>query len=263
MKIAKYLVLPLALLILSGCAPRQKNVKNTAGDNAPPSKVLPYIKGTGISMLNQSVTSPSGEIISLIPSQENRLTVLSLWCPSCFKGSNAQLQELIKLNQAYAERGVRIIVIAYDTPSKELTEAIKNMKLLFEMGTGNQPLYDALQMKCIPATYYMDSAGAVIKTVEGFEALEEMSADIEELVRTYASEDSGADISGLNGSQTGSDASAAGDSAAPGSSAPAAKAPGSGSKNSAVFYSSDDGAGDKEDNKNMPATESEPARTQR
>lgn len=187
MKIAKYLVLPMALLVLGACTPKPQG--RAIGDDISASTTLPYIKGTGISMLNQTVTAPAGQTISLIPSNKYRLTVLSLWCPSCFNGSNAQLQELIKLHQAYADRGVRIIVIAYDTPSKELSEAIKNMGIAFEMGTGNRTLFEALQMKSIPTTYYMDSAGTVIKRVEGFEAFEEMNEDIEELVKNYATEE--------------------------------------------------------------------------
>ena len=217
MKIAKYLVLPMALLILGGCTP--KNEGRPIGEDIPASTSLPYIKGTGISMLNQTVTAPSGETISLIPSNKNHLTVLSLWCPSCFNGSNAQLQELIKLHQEYAERGVRIIVIAYDTPSKELKEAIKNMGITFEMGTGNRTLYEALQIKSIPTTYYMDSAGTVIKTVEGFEAVEEMTVDIDELVQNYAADDADTQSSEVSASPAPSpiSASQAGSSTAEGS----------------------------------------------
>ena len=201
MKIAKLAILPLTLLLLSGCSPQAQTPEAgeapdaAASASASPSARIPYIKGTGVSLLNQTVTAPSGESISLIPSNKYPLTLISVWSPSIFNGSNSQLKELIKLHQAYGPRGLRIIVAAYETPSKEITEAIKNMQIPFEMGTGNHTLFDALQMKSIPTTWYLDSAGAVVKTVEGFEAVEEMSADIEELVKSLASSEPVSDAS--------------------------------------------------------------------
>lgn len=181
MKIVKLAVLPLALLMLGGCTPKETPVSTPT----PTVTTLPYIKGTGISLLNQSITAPTGETISLIPSNADHLTVISLWCPSCFNGSHAQLQELANLHCALGKHGVRVVVVAYDTPSQEISEAIKNMGLTLDIGTGNKPLYNALNITSIPTTWYVDSAGTIVKTVEGFEGLEEMYADIEEISRSF------------------------------------------------------------------------------
>ncbi len=190
MNFSKALVISLALFGAIGCTPNQDNAERGQTSSNPQAQVaVPYLKGTGKSMLNQTVTSPQGQAVSLIPSHEQHLTVLSLWCPAWFNGSNVQLQQLVKLHQEFAARGVRIIVIAYDTPTKEISEAIKNMGITFEIGTGNTTLYDALEMRSIPTTWYLDSAGALVKTVEGFEPYEDMKADIEELCAKYGSEE--------------------------------------------------------------------------
>ncbi len=191
MHFSKALVISLALLGAIGCTPNQDNAEHgqASSTTLQAQAAVPYIKGTGKSMLNQTITSPQGQAVSLIPSRDQHLTVLSLWCPAWFNGSNVQLQQLVKLNQEYAGRGVRIIVIAYDTPTKEISEAIKNLGITFEIGTGNTTLYDALEMRSIPTTWYLDSAGALVKTVEGFEPYEDMKADIEELCTKYGSEE--------------------------------------------------------------------------
>lgn len=166
-----------ALLFAMGCSSQTENKVSVAGSSPT---VIPVVQGIGQPLPELTVEGPNNEKLSL-KSPEKHLTLVALWAPSWYANSRTQLAELNKLQQQWSGKGLRILGVGYDTKAETLRAAISSDAISFEMGLGNEALYEALKVQALPTYWFIDANGSLITTLEGFQSVESLNQAITQI----------------------------------------------------------------------------------
>ncbi len=178
-----------SLALLCGCnsdSGKPSGSKSSSGKESP-AAMLRNIHCSGKSLSELSLTGANEEFIGFAPDNKP-VTVVSLWAPKWFAGSDAQMKQLKELNKQMNPRGLRVICIAYDMKKDELKKAIADNDIKFEIGTADQKTYSELDLKALPTTWILDCDGNLAATMEGYQPLAEMTKTIEELSEKYGTD---------------------------------------------------------------------------
>ena len=104
------------------------------------------------------------------------------WCPS----SCAQLTQLTKLHDKYADQGLAIFVFAVDpfeTPetTKDVGPLALKMRLPFPVGGATRELADGYHYKGFPTTIVLNGEGNIARTFFGFHEMEGLETCVKRL----------------------------------------------------------------------------------
>lgn len=178
-----------SLALLCGCNsnPGNNSDKKSNTSKESPSAMLRNVHCDGKSLSELSLTGANEEFIGFAPDNKP-VTVVSLWAPKWFAGSDAQMKQLKELDKQMKPRGLRVICIAYDMKSDELKKAIADKDIKFEIGTANQKTFSELDVKALPTTWFLDSDGNLAATLEGYQPLAELTKTVEELSEKYGTD---------------------------------------------------------------------------
>ncbi|MDR2658176.1 MAG: TlpA family protein disulfide reductase [Oscillospiraceae bacterium] len=138
----------------------------------------------------------SGDSISQSAFIENKLTILNIfatWCPSCV----AELPELGRIADEYAEKGVQLIGVLQDSVNPDTgavdTSALADGIALLENAGVRYPvllpdagLWNAfiVDLQFVPTTFFLDETGAVFKTLLGSYDAQRWVEEIESAIAT-------------------------------------------------------------------------------
>lgn len=165
---------------LCACSSSTEPAAEVTADPSVASQPAPVAPVISKPLGDQNIQGINGESISLTPDGDN-LTVLTVWAPTWFDGSNAQLDQLIELHNTWQPRHLRILCLAYDVPAKTVKKSIAAKHIPFTVGTGNPGLYDLLELEALPTYWILDSKGNVVATLEGYQSAVGLSASLEKL----------------------------------------------------------------------------------
>lgn len=164
---------------LCGCSGKADN--NAATGNAGSGKALPMLQSTGRPLGGKVLKGLNGDNITFKGKDAKPMTIVSLWSPTWFDGSDAQLMQLMDVNNKYGSQGLRIVLMAYEVPAEKAQKEVRVKKIPFEVGIGSPELYETLGVKSIPTTWYLDSDGNLLDRAEGFQTADEISQTIDRL----------------------------------------------------------------------------------
>ncbi|MCR5662038.1 MAG: redoxin domain-containing protein [bacterium] len=178
-----------SLALLCGCG---SDSGKPSGNKSPsakdsPSAMLRNVHCSGKSLSELSLTGANEEFIGFAPDNKP-VTVVSLWAPKWFAGSDAQMKQLKELDKQMSPRGLRVICIAYDMKKDELKKAIADNDIKFEIGTIIPNDFSKLDVKALPTTWFLDSDGNLAATLEGYQPLAELTKTVDELCEKYGTD---------------------------------------------------------------------------
>ncbi len=175
----KRMALLLSLLLIGLCVAGCGKDEESVGDVSP---------GLDIDTTTlEGDAFPSAELLA------NKLTVFNVWatwCPPCV----AELPHLQKISQDFQDKGVAIVGVLQDGVTElgeKDTNAIASAKTLLQDAGVNYTVIlpdTALQqtfirtMQYFPTTFFVDSAGNIIKKVEGARDYEEWGRLVQEVL---------------------------------------------------------------------------------
>ena len=205
--IAVMLALVVLISLLAACGSRENNQTtlptSDADTNAPsgtdtntpddtdtntPGSTEEKSESDGWENLSIDTTDLNGTEITEENFSQNKLTILNVWatwCPSCI----AELPELQKISEAFADQGVQVVGVVQDgvsegAPSEKNIENAQ--KLLEDAGASYTVILPdetltaefISQMQSFPTTFFIDSKGTVVHTVIGAKNFEDWSDEI-------------------------------------------------------------------------------------
>ena len=105
--------------------------------------------------------------------------------PAC----RAQLEQLIKLQNGYADQGFAVFALAVDpfeTPetAKDVEPLILALKLPLPVGAATRELANDYHYKGVPATIVLDGEGKIARIFYGFHEMEKIEPIIKTLLAT-------------------------------------------------------------------------------
>jgi peroxiredoxin len=105
--------------------------------------------------------------------------------PAC----RAQLEQLIKLQNGYADQGFAVFALAVDpfeTPetAKDVESLILALKMPFSVGAATRELANDYHYKGVPATIVLDGEGKIARIFYGFHEMEKIEPIIKTLLAT-------------------------------------------------------------------------------
>ncbi len=166
LKKLKFLTIALAgtmIFALGGCSSAEKTSTETA-DNSP--SVFQEMKTTDI----------DGNNVDSSIFKENKLTVLNVWNEGCTPCID-EIPILDQLNKEYAEKGVSIKGVIYelqaglsDSSKKAVKDILSDAKADYQQLTVSEEMAESDQFKnmaAFPTTYFVDSTGKIVDTIEG------------------------------------------------------------------------------------------------
>lgn len=162
----KFLTIALAgtmIFALGGCSSAGKTSTETA-DNSP--SVFQEMKTTDI----------DGNNVDSSIFKENKLTVLNVWNEGCTPCID-EIPILDQLNKEYAEKGVSIKGVIYelqaglsDSSKKAVEDILSDANSEYQQLTVSEEMAESDQFKnmtSFPTTYFVDSTGKIVDTIEG------------------------------------------------------------------------------------------------
>jgi len=205
--IAVMLALVVIISLLAACGSRENNQTilptSDMDTNAPsgtdtnvpddtvtntPGSTEEKSESDGWENLSIDTTDLNGTEITEENFSQNKLTILNVWatwCPSCI----AELPELQKISEAFADQGVQVVGVVKDGVSEGVPSEknIENaQKLLEDAGASYTVILPdktltakfISQMQYFPTTFFIDSEGTVVHTVIGAKNFEDWSDEI-------------------------------------------------------------------------------------
>lgn len=149
------------------------------GAEQPADGSSPAPRGKGRSLGVLSMQAPDGGTVEVTPPTKSTLTLVEVWSPTWFEGSDAQFERLQELHERWGNRGVRILCVAYDVGTEQVREAIERHGALFDVGLGDPGVYEKLDVQAIPTTWLLDREGRVLERLEGYQPLEAVERSLE------------------------------------------------------------------------------------
>jgi len=172
------------------------NVPDDTDTNTPGSTEI-NSESDGWKNLSIDTTDLNGTEITEENFSQNKLTILNVWatwCPPCI----AELPELQKISEAFADQGVQVVGVVQDgvsegAPSEKNIENAQ--KLLEDAGASYTVILPdetltaefISQMQSFPTTFFIDSEGTVVHTVIGAKNFEDWSDEINEVLSEISS----------------------------------------------------------------------------
>jgi len=218
--VAVMLALVVLISLLAACGSRENNQTtlptSDADTNAPsgtdtnvpddtdddtdtntPGSTEKNSESDGWKNLSIDTTDLNGTEITEENFSQNKLTILNVWatwCPSCI----AELPELQKISEAFADQGVQVVGVVKDGVSEGVPseKKIENaQKLLEDAGASYTVILPdetltaefISQMQSFPTTFFIDSEGTVVHTVIGAKNFEDWSDEINEVLSEISS----------------------------------------------------------------------------
>ena len=139
----------------------------------------------GQSVTDFALQAPDGAMVGLRNFRGCPVIVgfFATWCPS----SCAQLIQLTKLHDKYADQGLAIFVFAVDpfeTPetTKDVGPLALKMRLPFPVGGATRELADGYHYKGFPTTIVLNGEGNIARTFFGFHEMEELETCVKPLL---------------------------------------------------------------------------------
>lgn len=138
----------------------------------------------GVTAPNFSSISPQGKIIKLCENLGKKVTIIEFWaswCPPCRKENS----NVVKIHNAFKDKGLNIISISLDEFEKDWKKAIKFDRMeewihVSNLESFNDPLVQEYQVQSIPFIYVLDASGKIVaKNLYG----SELYKKIEELTK--------------------------------------------------------------------------------
>ena len=214
--IAVMLALVVLISLLAACGSRENNQtalpSSDTDTNAPsgtdtntpddtdtntPGSTEEKSESDGWENLSIDTTDLNGTEITEENFSQNKLTILNVWatwCPPCI----AELPELQKISEAFADQGVQVVGVVQDgvsegAPSEKNIENAQ--KLLEDAGASYTVILPdetltaefISQMQSFPTTFFIDSKGTVVHTVIGAKNFEDWSDEINEVLSEISS----------------------------------------------------------------------------
>lgn len=171
----KRLLILLVLLGLGACGEKVE----TASSPAPPVQA-PAGKGAPVPAL--SMQTPDGAKVEVKPNGTAALTLVEVWSPTWFEGSEEQFAGLQEIHERWGNRGVRVVCVAYDVATGTVKEAVERHGALFDVGLGEPAVYDALAVEALPTTWILDRQGRVVSKLEGYQPVSTLERELERLL---------------------------------------------------------------------------------
>jgi len=168
--LARFLVL--ALLAACGRAPD--------GAVAPGS---PRPEASGGTLGTFSLKDLDGKEVGFQPGQTG-LTLIEVWAPEWFEGSDEQFRRLQEIHERYGNRGLRVLCVAFETDLEEVGRAIERHNALFDVGLAHERALEVLDPQALPTTWLADREGRILKRLEGYQPLESLEPALEEALGT-------------------------------------------------------------------------------
>ena len=166
LKKLKFLTIALAgtmIFALGGCSSAGKTSTETA-DNSP--SVFQEMKTTDI----------DGNNVDSSIFKENKLTVLNVWNEGCTPCID-EIPILDQLNKEYAGKGVSIKGVIYelkaglsDSSKKAVKDILSDANADYQQLTVSEEMAESdqfMNMAAFPTTYFVDSTGKIVDTIEG------------------------------------------------------------------------------------------------
>lgn len=118
----------------------------------------------------------NGEAVDRTVFADNKLTLVNVWSTGCTP-CIMEIPELEKINQEYADKGVAVKGLLYelqvgltDEIRADVEEILTKAGATYQQLTVSESMFEAdeLQnMAAFPTTFFVDSEGNIVKTVEG------------------------------------------------------------------------------------------------
>lgn len=105
------------------------------------------------------------------------------WCPPC----RAELAQLSKLHEKYAQEGLGILAVAIDsteTPEtvKDVEPLASNLKLPFTIALTSKQVNGDYHFKGIPTIIVLDAKGRIARTFYGFQEMKKLEPVLQGVV---------------------------------------------------------------------------------
>jgi thiol-disulfide isomerase/thioredoxin len=127
-----------------------------------------------------------GREVRVAPPGGPRATVVDFWATWC-EPCREQLPFLDRLQDAYRDRGVRVVAVAFDEDRDALEEFLARTPVRFPVlwDKGGATLADRLAVTRLPTTLVLDADGVVRAVHLGFDRDEgeKLEADLRRLLR--------------------------------------------------------------------------------
>lgn len=112
------------------------------------------------------------------------ITFFASWCPPC----RAELLQLTKLHEKYAERGLAPFALAVDpfvTPetAKDVRPLVVKLNLPYPVGLATKEIADDFHYKGFPATVLVDRQGKIAGIFFGYHDEDKLAPTIERLLQ--------------------------------------------------------------------------------
>ena len=166
-------VLPYLTLLLIMCAVFSHAQQQSAGTSPP---VLPLTDST----LAQELQKSKGNVLLV--------NVWATWCTPCVE----EFPELLKVRNAYAARGLKVMFISVDDPKKitrDVRPFLSKMKVNFPTYIKQTRKDDAFMnilstewRGALPATFVFDRSGKLVETIVDATTFDDLTAIVEPLL---------------------------------------------------------------------------------
>jgi thiol-disulfide isomerase/thioredoxin len=139
----------------------------------------------GQTVTDFALQAPDGSVIGLRNFRGHPVIVefFATWCPPC----RAQLTQLAKLHDKYADQGLAIFAFAVDpfeTPetAKHVGPLALTMQLPFPVGGATRELANDYHYKGFPTTIVLDGEGKIARTFFGYHEMEKLETLVKALL---------------------------------------------------------------------------------
>jgi len=164
MRIAFLFVLLAASTLVSACS--SDNRKPASGMKPVPQFTLPSLDGRTVAMKNLS----------------NKVVVIDFWATWCGP-CREEIPHLNKLYSDYKAQGLEIIGISMDDGPDGVKEFVRQMRMEYPVGMGNDELAEQFGgIPGIPTTFIVDRKGNIVKKFVGLPSVEALNRVVRELV---------------------------------------------------------------------------------
>ena len=125
-----------------------------------------------------SLKTPDGAEVGFKPGTST-LTLLELWAPDWFEGSEEQFARLQEIEERFGGRGVRVLCVAYETRPEQVREAVSRHGALFDVGLADDRALEVLDPQALPTTWILDRVGRFLRKLEGYQPLQVLEKELE------------------------------------------------------------------------------------